>query len=454
MLGSLDDLHRTLSASLVLLSRFLLNSPMDTKNTRTISAGSWIPIMCRWNTIFHILKQLDMNVRERRDSVSKSEDGWCSLLGMLKYYQWSPFILLFMALCFYFPRMLWRSLNHRSGLDIEKLVNAAMKQEQQESQREERDKTVAYIFDSIRMYVENRYSSSAHSYHRPKTATQKFWYYVTFWRHRHLSAYIFVLFTFVKSLFLLNSLVQIFLLNAFLGNEYHLFGFEVIGKFLRGLDWGESKRFPRVTLCDFHIREVGIVHRYTVQCVLPINLFNEKIFLVLWFWILLLAAFNIGDFISWILRILSVESRSAYVRRKLAMSGAIQLFSDDDSPSSEQDRFDRKHLGKAFVRDYLQEDGCFALRLLARNGQDIIVGEIIDKLFAHYCSIAQREHLNTDRAIHPSDDPLRSYGRTQSFASAMLRPPPSPPLEVPTHHDEQRPLVTRLTAWWLETFFS
>jgi hypothetical protein len=64
---------------------------------------------------------------------------------MLKYYQWSPFILMFMALCFYFPRMLWRSLNNKSGLDIEKLVEAVLKQEQKENPSEERQKTVDYI---------------------------------------------------------------------------------------------------------------------------------------------------------------------------------------------------------------------------------------------------------------------------------------------------------------------
>ncbi|CAF5130087.1 unnamed protein product, partial [Rotaria sp. Silwood1] len=167
--------------------------------------------------------------------------------------------------------------------------------------------------------IENRYASSTQPNHHPQIFFKKFCYSLTFWRHRHLSSFIVLLFTFVKFLFLFNSLLQIFLLNAFLDNDYHLFGFEVIVKFIRGLDWRESKRFPRVTLCDFHIREVGIIHRYTVQCVLPINLFNEKIFLILWFWFLLLAAFNIGDFISWLLRIIRVDSRSAYVRRKLAM---------------------------------------------------------------------------------------------------------------------------------------
>jgi hypothetical protein len=298
-----------------------------------------------------------------------------------------------MALCFYFPRMIWRSLNNKSGLNIESLVTEALKQEQQADSEKERQKTIDFIVNSIRVYIENRYAFLDQS---RKKSFQKFWYYLTFWRHRQLSSFIVVLFTFVKFLFLLNSLVQIFLLNIFLGNDYHLFGWEVMNKFLRGQDWGESKRFPRVTLCDFHIREIGIVHRYTVQCVLPINLFNEKIFLILWFWIVLLAAFNIGDFISWLIRMLRVGSRSAYVRRKLEMKRALNK-SNDQSIYREQGDPNEKKLRKEFVRDYLQEDGCFALRLLARNGQDIIVGEVIDNLYTQFREKNQPNHLNSDQ---------------------------------------------------------
>jgi hypothetical protein len=355
---------------------------------------------------------------------------------MLKYYQWSPLILLFMALCFYFPRMLWRSLNNKSGLDIEKLVDEVMKQEQKENPTEEREKTVKNIVKLIIVYVENRYSSPAHFPNRPKSFPQKIWYYLTFWRHRHLSAFLVLLFTFVKLLFVINSLVQIFLLNAFLGNEYHLFGFEVINKFLRGMDWGESKRFPRVTLCDFHIREVGIVHRYTVQCVLPINLFNEKIFLILWFWILLLAAFNIGDFISWILRIVNVDSRSAYVQRKLVMNAALKSPVDDDAGKRQAHLNNRMKI-KRFARNYLQEDGCFALRLLARNGQDIIVGEVIDVLYEHYCNKYDRDNTNNDQQRIYSNGSSRTSHHTSSNPPV---PPRQSPIEIP-NDDERRRLM-------------
>jgi hypothetical protein len=373
---------------------------------------------------------------------------------MLKYYQWSPFILLFMALCFYFPHMLWRSLNNKSGLDIQKLVEAALKQEQQVDQDKKRQETIDSITNSIRVYIENRYNSPTELHSRSNKIPRKFWYCLTFWRHRHLSSFIVILFTFVKLLFLINSLVQIFLLNSFLGNDYHLFGFEVINKFIRGLDWGESKRFPRVTLCDFHIREIGIIHRYTVQCVLPINLFNEKIFLILWFWILLLVAFNIGDFISWLLRIIRVDSRSAYVRRKLAMNRALDE-PLDEFESLEQRRLNEKVLSRAFVHDYLQEDGCFALRLLARNGQDIIVGEIIDKLYKHFRPIYDRDHSNSDRPIisynsnHDhlnSDRPIISYNLNRHHLKSPPTMPRSQQSEILNNDDDRRRLVTRTTT--------
>ncbi|CAF0883967.1 unnamed protein product [Adineta steineri] len=400
---------------------------------------------------------------------------------MLKYYQWSPFILMFMALCFYFPRMLWRSLNNKSGLDIEKLVDEAMKHEQQEedkkddkkddkkeekkeekteekkkdseensnedSKKKPKDKpkkAVKDIGDMIIAYAENRYTSPDLPSRESKRFPQKVVYYLTFWRRRHLSSYIVLLFTFVKLLFLVNSLVQIYLLNAFLGNDYHLFGFEVIDKFVRGLDWGESKRFPRVTLCDFHIREVGIIHRYTVQCVLPINLFNEKIFLILWFWILLLAAFNIGDFLSWLLRMINVESRTSYIKRKLHMSNAMTP--DNERTKSEENKNNDQKI-KQFTREFLQEDGCFALRLLARNGQDIIVSDVIDYLFKYYCkkyidgdtendqsndhpsksvSPNSYHHINTDRSIdHSNTDRLLDHSN-RSVPSNSHRFPRQP----------------------------
>ena len=43
------------------------------------------------------------------------------------------------------------------------------------------------------------------------------------------------------------------------------------------------------------------IHTYTVQCSLPINLFNEKIFLIIWFWLYFTTLFTLFGFIYWII---------------------------------------------------------------------------------------------------------------------------------------------------------
>lgn len=42
-------------------------------------------------------------------------------------------------------------------------------------------------------------------------------------------------------------------------------------------DWTETGFFPYIVFCDYDKFELGNVQRKTVQCTLPINMFNEKV---------------------------------------------------------------------------------------------------------------------------------------------------------------------------------
>ena len=100
-------------------------------------------------------------------------------------------------------------------------------------------------------------------------------------------------FIFCETLNFINVLCQIFFTNIFLGGSFLNYGSEVF--YWQSLDPEirvdpMSRVFPRLTKCDFHrFGPSGTIENYDALCVLGMNILNEKIFIFLWFWFLLMT---------------------------------------------------------------------------------------------------------------------------------------------------------------------
>ena len=110
-------------------------------------------------------------------------------------------------------------------------------------------------------------------------------------------SYLAALFIVSKVFYIINVVGQLFFLNVVLATKYHTFGYDMVRGLVKNKDWTEESyvAFPRVTLCDFKVRgqDMVNVHPYTVQCVLPINLYNESIYVFLWYWMVFVAALSV-----------------------------------------------------------------------------------------------------------------------------------------------------------------
>jgi len=90
-----------------------------------------------------------------------------------------------------------------------------------------------------------------------------------------------------------NVIVQIFLTDRFLGYEFSTFGMEVLR--FTGMDQENridpmSRVFPRITKCTFHkYGGSGTIQNLDALCVLGMNILSEKIYVFLWFWLIILA---------------------------------------------------------------------------------------------------------------------------------------------------------------------
>ena len=183
---------------------------------------------------------------------------------------------------------------------------------------------------------------------------------------RRTSRYLTAGYLLVKVLYVANAVGQFFILDALLGTDFHSFGIDIILALVEGKGTGESEIFPRVTLCDFHVRRYGRNnHRYTIECVLPINLFNEKVFAFLWCWLLFVSIVSFVSVCNWTRKFFSSQYRVSYVRKFLNAPAETGQVSE-------------------FAQEYIGGDGIFAFKVLSENSSDMLLHELINSLWGHF----------------------------------------------------------------------
>ncbi len=79
---------------------------------------------------------------------------------------------------------------------------------------------------------------------------------------------------------------------------------------------------------------------YTVQCVLPINLFNQQIFTMIWLWYMFVLFWNIINLFAWINR--EIDAENWTLRRVVLIDKKIS---------------EHKERIKHFLKKYLDSDG-------------------------------------------------------------------------------------------------
>lgn len=287
------------------------------------------------------------------------------------YYQWIPFLLLLKAFLFYVPRMSWNAFGIKSGVQISDLVESSFDYKLPTTDEMHRQMCLNYVVDAIDEYCND---------HRRQIDTRK--HLNLFQRHfssawcftgKYLGNYLVVLYMATKLMYISISLLQIFLLSLLLGSNFAMYGVRVIVRLFRGISWDtETRLFPKTTLCDFTVREFGhprLAHEYTVPCVLPLNLFNQQMFTVLYFWYAMVILLNIGDFFLWLYTI-SRKNRRFFIRKRLHSK---------KYPLIDEDRHREKI--NTFADDYLEADGFFMLTLIKENSSDFVASEIIHRLY-------------------------------------------------------------------------
>ncbi|CAF3321980.1 unnamed protein product [Rotaria socialis] len=328
----------------------------------------------------------------------------------LLYYQWIPFILCFLSILFYIPNLFWQSLMSRSGLDLKDIIEAG-KSYKSIDRMDKRRKIMNYIIASIDEFIDDPRRGREN---RHISLLKRIQAIFCCMYGKFQGNYFMMVYLLTKFLYVVNSIGQLAILNEMLGIKYYRYGLELLQKLILLIQnqplqhsyrqqGGLSKYFPKVTLCDFEVREPNHLynsHRYTVECVLPNNLLFEQLFTFLFFWYTMIVILNIISLLTWSYSFIRpVRIKYVTTRLKLILIRHLRkciTSTDQNNPEQQQQQQqqqqtisndsllyrDDSHLD--FAHDYLKCDGIFVLRLLETNTSDFVVTHVIEELFYSY----------------------------------------------------------------------
>lgn len=104
---------------------------------------------------------------------------------------------------------------------------------------------------------------------------------------------------------------------------------------------------------------------FQVQCTLPVNLYNERIFAFYWFWLIFLACATFYGIVIWLGQ-MSYRGRRSFLKKHLRINRELAM--------TQQER----HLFDSFADRFLGGDGILFLRLVAKNTNPVVAGKEID----------------------------------------------------------------------------
>jgi len=260
--------------------------------------------------------------------------------------------LAFQALLFYAPRLLWRLANWHSGLRILDVIQRARSTVKEGKGGKELKEREGKTFEEIGEHFTRRHDfqkAKNTRRHRDHDQDSKLWKRRSHWFSGLWGVYVTALYLFVKLLFLCNTLLQFAMLKRFLGFKDSFWGYEVLFNLINGEKWHTSGHFPRVTNCDVPVLKMSGLQKYTFQCVLSINMINERIFVFLWWWLLALAICSMFNMIYWLYISFMPGSNEDFIKKYLGYNDYKA------EPSQVHD----------FVRNDLELDGMTLLRMIA-----------------------------------------------------------------------------------------
>lgn len=158
--------------------------------------------------------------------------------------------------------------------------------------------------------------------------------------------------------------------------------------------------FPRVTKCTFHkFGSSGTIQKHDALCVLALNILNEKIYIFLWFWFIILAVMSGMALLYSMAVVLLPSTRETILKRRFKFgtpAGVSNLIRKTQVSLKFFHFYCEWKITEFFVR--FQVGDFLLLHLLGQNMNVMQFNELLDEL-------CRRLHLGSSSGASPASVP-------------------------------------------------
>ncbi|XP_046552451.1 innexin unc-7-like [Haliotis rubra] len=138
--------------------------------------------------------------------------------------------------------------------------------------------------------------------------------------------------------------------------------------------------------CDVVINQLHNSHRYRIQCTLPITEIYEKMFTILWYWILLLALITILNLVLW----------AGFLFLPFLRNGRIAAHVTAAKGSRPDE-----HSITRFISNFLGIDGVLVLSMISLNSSELVSAELTQHLYQVFRE--KEEEFNAQRNLYTGE---------------------------------------------------
>lgn len=330
----------------------------------------------------------------------KHPENYRPPVNAMVWYPFTPLIVILQITPFLFISMIWKSCNRMSGIEISAATEAAKEIESVSKlgSNKKMENALDYISNNLHKMCKGSLPAYNDSLHIKAGRVSRLRRSFTHCCSVQSRSYLTTMLMLVKAMNIAAIFLNVSALSYILGSEYALIGIRFFFRLSLGRPLLFEEMFPIMVMCRQEIA-VNLNNKRVFKhpCILNLNMFNEKVFIFLWFLYATLLIVALVDLIQNICFFCSPRYKYEFFSSYFPISKTASQISNK----------------KRFFLKYASNDACTVLKIMAGHLDNLTMSILCTKIYDLYLN--ELTKMEANKNLDADGDDELSFSEADEF---------------------------------------